>query len=189
MSYSSGSTRRFIRWRRGIISRERPTGSGRRSRDRCSASRRAMHLGVEHLTAGLHDVMLPDYGIGFTDVVKRATARADELDPIEFATATCDLIGETHDRFQPGIACFPRDDGVSPVRPPPCPNADRRPVGGPAAAFASAKPGCSSFQTEVPPTRTLLQPRKPSGLRPPRRRSPIKAFEQLYDNIHPTMRP
>jgi len=33
----------------------------------------------------MHDVMLPQLGIGFTDVVKRATARADELDPREFA--------------------------------------------------------------------------------------------------------
>ena len=61
-------------------------------------------LGVEYL-APMHDVMLQDHGIGFTDVVKRATARADELDPIEFAAATRDLVAKL-ERFQPRIACF-----------------------------------------------------------------------------------
>src|SRR5258708_5344950 len=61
-------------------------------------------LGVEQLTPE-HDVMLQDYGIGFTDVVKRATARADELNAEEFASATRDLV-EKLERFQPAIACF-----------------------------------------------------------------------------------
>jgi TDG/mug DNA glycosylase family protein len=61
-------------------------------------------FGVEQLTPA-HDVMLQDHGIGFTDVVKRATARADELDPGEFAAATRDLVAKL-ERFQPRIACF-----------------------------------------------------------------------------------
>ena len=73
------------------------------SRSMLSApARRA--LGVEQLTPA-HDVMLQDHGIGFTDVVKRATARADELTPGEFADATRDLVAKL-ERFQPRIACF-----------------------------------------------------------------------------------
>src|SRR3977135_4450564 len=48
-------------------------------------------LGVERLEP-FHDVMLPHHGIGFTDVVKRATARADQLDPREYAAGAHDLI-------------------------------------------------------------------------------------------------
>jgi TDG/mug DNA glycosylase family protein len=61
-------------------------------------------LGVEQLMP-VHDAMLQDHGIGFTDVVKRATARADQLDPGEFAAATRELVVKL-ERFQPRIACF-----------------------------------------------------------------------------------
>jgi double-stranded uracil-DNA glycosylase len=61
-------------------------------------------LGVA-LLMPMHDVMLQDYGIGFTDVVKRATARADELDPREFAAATRELVAKL-ETCQPRIACF-----------------------------------------------------------------------------------
>jgi double-stranded uracil-DNA glycosylase len=61
-------------------------------------------LGVQRLEP-VHDVMLPDHGIGFTDVVKRATARADQLDPQEFAAGARDLIVKL-ERFQPRAACF-----------------------------------------------------------------------------------
>src|ERR1700729_4323452 len=61
-------------------------------------------LGVDRLEP-IHDVMLPAHGIGFTDVVKRATGRADELDPAEFAAATRDLVAKL-ETFQPRIACF-----------------------------------------------------------------------------------
>src|SRR6202008_2970255 len=44
-------------------------------------------LGVEQL-APVHDADLLEHAIGFTAVVKRATAGADELDPMEFAAAT-----------------------------------------------------------------------------------------------------
>src|ERR1700734_1502364 len=48
-------------------------------------------LGVDRLEP-MHDTMLPDHGIGFTDVVKRPTARADELSLEEFAAGVRDLI-------------------------------------------------------------------------------------------------
>src|ERR1019366_7654706 len=41
-----------------------------------------------------HDAMLLDHGIGFTDVVKRATARADELDPRGVADAPREMGGK-----------------------------------------------------------------------------------------------
>jgi TDG/mug DNA glycosylase family protein len=66
------------------------------------AARRA--LGVDRLEP-FHDAMLLDHGIGFTDVVKRPTARADELDPAEFADATRELVAKL-ETFQPRIACF-----------------------------------------------------------------------------------
>jgi TDG/mug DNA glycosylase family protein len=52
-----------------------------------------------------HDAILLNHGIGFTDVVKRATARADELNSEEFAAATKDLVAKL-ETFQPRIACF-----------------------------------------------------------------------------------
>jgi double-stranded uracil-DNA glycosylase len=61
-------------------------------------------LGVDRLEPS-HDAMLMDHGIGFTDVVKRATARADELNADEFADAVRHLVGKLA-TFQPRIACF-----------------------------------------------------------------------------------
>jgi double-stranded uracil-DNA glycosylase len=61
-------------------------------------------LGVDRLEPR-HDAVLLDHGIGFTDVVKRATARADELDPREFAGAAHDLVAKL-ETFRPRIACF-----------------------------------------------------------------------------------
>ncbi len=61
-------------------------------------------LGVDRLEP-MHDSMLLAYGIGFTDVVKRPTARAGELDPEEFASAAHDLVAKL-ERFQPRVACF-----------------------------------------------------------------------------------
>jgi double-stranded uracil-DNA glycosylase len=61
-------------------------------------------LGVEWLEP-IHDAALPDHGIGFTDVVKRPTARADELGPKEFAIGVRDLAVKL-ETFQPRIACF-----------------------------------------------------------------------------------
>lgn len=61
-------------------------------------------LGVDRLEPS-HDASLLKYGIGFTDVVKRATARADQLNPVEFACATRELVAKL-ETFQPRIACF-----------------------------------------------------------------------------------
>jgi TDG/mug DNA glycosylase family protein len=60
-----------------------------------------------------HDVLLPDHGIGFTDAVKRATARADQLNSGEFAAGARDLVAKL-ERFQPRFACF---QGVMGFRP------------------------------------------------------------------------
>jgi TDG/mug DNA glycosylase family protein len=52
-----------------------------------------------------HDAALLDFGIGFTDVVKRPTARADELSAQEYAAGARDLVAKL-ETFQPRIACF-----------------------------------------------------------------------------------
>jgi double-stranded uracil-DNA glycosylase len=73
------------------------------SRSTLSApARRA--LGVEVL-APEHDRILPRHGIGFTDVVKRPTARADELSAAEFVAGVHDLAAKLR-RYAPRIACF-----------------------------------------------------------------------------------
>jgi TDG/mug DNA glycosylase family protein len=61
-------------------------------------------LGVDRLEPR-HDALLLDHGIGFTDVVKRPTARAGQLDPVEFADATRELVAKL-ETFRPRIACF-----------------------------------------------------------------------------------
>jgi double-stranded uracil-DNA glycosylase len=61
-------------------------------------------LGVDILKPE-HDRVLPDYGFGFTDLVKRPTARADQLDPAELAAGVVDLAAKL-EREQPRIACF-----------------------------------------------------------------------------------
>jgi TDG/mug DNA glycosylase family protein len=53
----------------------------------------------------VHDRALPRYGFGFTDVVKRATARASELSPSEFETGVVQLAA-TLGHYKPRIACF-----------------------------------------------------------------------------------
>lgn len=61
-------------------------------------------LGVERLEP-MHDAELLHHGIGFTDVVKRPSARADELTPAEFALGVRALVAKL-ETFQPRIACF-----------------------------------------------------------------------------------
>jgi len=61
-------------------------------------------LGVDRLEPS-HDAALLAHGIGFTDVVKRPTARADELSAGEFETGVRDLVTKL-ETFQPRIACF-----------------------------------------------------------------------------------
>ena len=61
-------------------------------------------LAIERLEP-IHDRALMGQGFGFTDVVKRASARASELSPAEFAAGARTLVAklETH---QPRLACF-----------------------------------------------------------------------------------
>jgi double-stranded uracil-DNA glycosylase len=61
-------------------------------------------LGVDILKPE-HDRVLPDYGFGFTDLVKRPTARADQLEPAEFAAGVGELTAKLA-RARPRIACF-----------------------------------------------------------------------------------
>jgi double-stranded uracil-DNA glycosylase len=61
-------------------------------------------LGVERLEP-LHDALLLDHGFGFTDAVKRASARATDVSPKEFADGVAELIAKFKE-LQPRIACF-----------------------------------------------------------------------------------
>jgi len=67
-----------------------------------AAARQA--LGVATLQPE-HDAVLPTHGFGFTDVVKRPTPRASDVDPDEFTAGVADLVGKL-ERYQPLIACF-----------------------------------------------------------------------------------
>ncbi len=61
-------------------------------------------LGKDRLEP-IHDRLLPAYGIGFTDVVKRPTAKAAELGREEFAAGAAALVAKL-ERYQPRVACF-----------------------------------------------------------------------------------
>jgi TDG/mug DNA glycosylase family protein len=61
-------------------------------------------LGVERLEP-IHDQLLPAHGIGFTDVVKRPTAKAGDLGRDEFAAGAKALVTKL-ERHQPRVACF-----------------------------------------------------------------------------------
>ena len=52
-----------------------------------------------------HDRALAEYGFGFTDVVKRATARASELSLSEFVAGTAQLAAKL-ECHKPRVACF-----------------------------------------------------------------------------------
>jgi double-stranded uracil-DNA glycosylase len=52
-----------------------------------------------------HDRALLDHGIGFTDVVKRATPKASDVAPAEFAAGVEDILAKLR-RCRPRIACF-----------------------------------------------------------------------------------
>jgi TDG/mug DNA glycosylase family protein len=60
-----------------------------------------------------HDRLLLEHGFGFTDAVKRATARAAELPREEFLRAV-PILAAKIERFAPRIACF---HGVTSFRP------------------------------------------------------------------------
>ena len=61
-------------------------------------------LGVE-LLQPIHDRLLPAHGIGFTDVVKRPTAKASELGRAEFAAGAAALLAKLR-HHQPRMVCF-----------------------------------------------------------------------------------
>jgi TDG/mug DNA glycosylase family protein len=61
-------------------------------------------LGVDALGPE-DDRALQTYGIGFTDVVKRPTAKASDLAPRELVAGVADLLAKL-ERFTPKIACF-----------------------------------------------------------------------------------
>ncbi len=61
-------------------------------------------LGVSRLEP-VHDRALLDHGFGFTDAVKRASARAKDISPAEFSAAVEALVAKL-ERFRPRIACF-----------------------------------------------------------------------------------
>jgi double-stranded uracil-DNA glycosylase len=52
-----------------------------------------------------NDTSLPGFGIGFTDVVKRPTARASDLATAEFAAGAALLLKKLT-RYRPRVACF-----------------------------------------------------------------------------------
>ncbi|WP_051335669.1 mismatch-specific DNA-glycosylase [Methylocapsa acidiphila] len=68
-------------------------------------SRRARDAIGAELLLPAHDQMLLAHGFGFTDAVKRATARAGDLAPAEFAAGVAALVAKL-ERHQPRIACF-----------------------------------------------------------------------------------
>jgi double-stranded uracil-DNA glycosylase len=52
-----------------------------------------------------HDRLLTEHGIGFTDVVKRATVKASELTAHEMAAGMQRLVAKI-ERYRPRVACF-----------------------------------------------------------------------------------
>jgi TDG/mug DNA glycosylase family protein len=73
------------------------------SRSRLSEGARQA-LGVNRIEPA-QDRLLLDYGFGFTDVVKRPSARAAELSPTEFI-AGAKTLAKKLERCQPRLACF-----------------------------------------------------------------------------------
>ena len=73
------------------------------SRSVLSAAAR-LALGVTRLEPE-HDRILPAHGFGFTDLVKRPTARAGDLLPKELISGVADLASRL-ERYRPRVACF-----------------------------------------------------------------------------------
>lgn len=83
----------------------RPTNRFWSAFSRSRLSRRArLALGLAVLTPE-HDRALLEHGFGFTDLVKRATARAAEVPPEEFDAGIAELAAKLR-RHRPRIACF-----------------------------------------------------------------------------------
>ncbi len=103
-------------------------------------------LGVEQLGPE-HDAALLHYGIGFTDLVKRPTARAADLAPRELAGGVDAVIAKL-ERFRPRVACF---HGITAYH-----HVHRMLAGGPAPVALGPQP------VELAGTRMFLAP-NPSG--------------------------
>lgn len=73
------------------------------SRSRLSEKVR-LGLGVEYLVPS-HDARLLDFGFGFTDLVKRPTAKARDLSPRELVSGAAVLIDKL-EQFRPRAVCF-----------------------------------------------------------------------------------
>jgi TDG/mug DNA glycosylase family protein len=69
-------------------------------------------LGVS-LLQPVHDRLFPAHGIGFTDVVKRATTKASEVRPRELR-AGADALRSKLERDRPRLACFHGMTGFRP---------------------------------------------------------------------------
>jgi TDG/mug DNA glycosylase family protein len=69
-------------------------------------------LGLDDLLPE-HDSLLPRFGIGFTDVVKRPSANAADLNPRDFEVSAPLLLRKLR-RFRPQVACF---HGLTAYRP------------------------------------------------------------------------
>jgi TDG/mug DNA glycosylase family protein len=81
------------------------------SASRLSAAMRR-ELGVERLLPE-HDRLMPRFGFGFTDIVKRASANAAELGAAEFVAGAAALAAKLAE-WAPRIACF---HGLTAYRP------------------------------------------------------------------------
>jgi TDG/mug DNA glycosylase family protein len=73
------------------------------SRSKLSAPMR-QELGIEMLKPE-HDSVLPRFGIGLTDVIKRPSANAGELNPNEFMEWSPSLLQKLK-HYAPRVACF-----------------------------------------------------------------------------------
>jgi double-stranded uracil-DNA glycosylase len=108
---SPGLTIVFVGINPGLLSARRGHYFARRSnrfwpafsRSQLSAPIRAA-LGRDLLTPE-DDLLLPDFGIGFTDVVKRPTSNAGELRLEEFVDAVPRLLAALQ-HCSPNVACF-----------------------------------------------------------------------------------
>ena len=72
---------------------------------RSTLSAQARHALAAATLLPEHDQSLPDHGFGFTDLCKRATARAGDLSPNELADGVT-ILATKLTRYRPGIACF-----------------------------------------------------------------------------------
>jgi TDG/mug DNA glycosylase family protein len=84
-------------------------------------------LGVERLEPE-HDRALPSCGFGFTDLVKRPTARAGGLPTQELASCVASLTSRL-ERYRPRIACFHGMTGYRYVARELAPSADKPALG------------------------------------------------------------